>query len=152
MEHNNTMWSPLYMKLWERKTILTISMDEWRTLAPGVFQRAEVEIFNRVLAKMLAEAYGILAVEIQNGAYRNRDDVTDDHKALLIKCYPTDEFLWWIKEQKEWTHFDLPTWTNLVNISDDVITKYLEAANENAKRMWAKDDPNINLSWIIVDA
>ena len=68
-------------------------MDEWRTLAPGVFQRAEVEIFNRVLAKMLAEAYGILAVEIQNGAYRNRDDVTDDHKALLIKCYPTDEFL-----------------------------------------------------------
>jgi hypothetical protein len=152
IEHNNSQGSPLYMKLWERKNIMTISMQEWRVLAPGIFQKAESVIFERVLAKLLAEAYWIIAVEIQNWTYRNREDVPEDHKALLIRCYPTDEFLGWIKEQKWWMHVDLPTGTNLVSISDEVVQKYLEAAKENAQRMWAKEDSNVNLSWIIVDA
>lgn len=150
-EHNNTQWSPLYMKLWERKTILSISMDEWKMVASGIFQQpTKYPIFIRVLAKMLAEWYGVTAYEIKDGSYAQREDITQDHKEVLMRSYPTDEFLWWIKEQKEWSMIDLPSGTNTVDISSDVIAQYLEAARTSAERMWAKEDPNLNLSWIVV--
>jgi hypothetical protein len=150
-EHNNTIWSALYMKLWEKKTILSISLDERKKLTPGIFEQVtKVHVFLRVLAKMLAEWYGITAFEIENGSYNNREDIAPDHKAVLMKSYPTEEFLWWIKEQKDWLMMDLPTWTNIVKISDDIIAQYLEASRATAQRMWAKEDPNLNLSWIVV--
>lgn len=152
-EHNNDINSPLYRLLWDRKNILTISIDDWRKLVPSLWGRDwDLQKFKKALALLYLEAYWMSVFDLKNPWFVTKFDVQQDHATILLQYFPSDDFIGYVKEQlNAEKNIQLPEWIEVQNVPDDVVEEYLRVARERAEKMGAKEDPTLNLSWIIIE-